>query len=450
MTSKNEIIDKFYKDPKTGLVGASKLYEKLKDQGITKKDITQYLASQEVHQLHSKTPSVYQRIIPDEIADLLQVDLIDMTDYKRYNQGMGWILNVIDTFSKMVYSQPSKSKNESDVKDAMAKILTSMSKTPKSIQTDSGPEFNNTSWNKLMQDNNIYQFRTSPYTPWSNGGVERFNRTLKEILFKYFDQNNTYKWIDVLQDVVDNYNSSYHSMIEMAPNKVNEKNKEEVQDTYETKLYDSSITNNQKFKIGDLVRLRIELGDFDKAYKQTFTDKIYEIMMYYAGQKGFYYDRYKLKDTTTGKLVRKKYTYFDLVKVPKNSSVVDRHDVKEFSKTVKAAKKSMIELGQSKETNIDNTINVQQNKPVIVPKRLQPANEARRMDAKEAIVGKRISLYWPSVKKWYKGTVQSFDPERQEHVIYYDEAEPDGNHEIYEKIYQNSNKDVVKVKWKYI
>ncbi|RWS22697.1 hypothetical protein B4U80_06807, partial [Leptotrombidium deliense] len=48
--------------------------------------------------------------------------------------------------------------------------------------------------------------------------IERFHRTLKSKMFKFFTAFNTRRYIDVLQEIVQSYNNSYHSSIKMAPN----------------------------------------------------------------------------------------------------------------------------------------------------------------------------------------------------------------------------------------
>ena len=47
--------------------------------------------------------------------------------------------------------------------------------------------------------------------------IERFNRTIKEKMLKYFSTNNTRKYIDVLDLLVDQYNNTIHSSIKMTP-----------------------------------------------------------------------------------------------------------------------------------------------------------------------------------------------------------------------------------------
>ena len=43
--------------------------------------------------------------------------------------------------------------------------------------------------------------------------IERFNRTIKEKMFKYLSANNTRQYVDVLELLVDQYNNTIHSSI---------------------------------------------------------------------------------------------------------------------------------------------------------------------------------------------------------------------------------------------
>ena len=48
--------------------------------------------------------------------------------------------------------------------------------------------------------------------------IERFNRTNKEKMFKYFSANNTRKYVDILDLLVNQYNNSINLSIKMTPN----------------------------------------------------------------------------------------------------------------------------------------------------------------------------------------------------------------------------------------
>ena len=54
--------------------------------------------------------------------------------------------------------------------------------------------------------------------------VERFNRTLKQRLYRYFTAANTLKFIDILPDLVEGYNATPHRSIGKAPKQVTWKN----------------------------------------------------------------------------------------------------------------------------------------------------------------------------------------------------------------------------------
>ena len=56
--------------------------------------------------------------------------------------------------------------------------------------------------------------------------IERFNRTIKEKMFKYFSANNTRMYVDVLDLLVDQYNNANHSSIKMTPKEASRKENE--------------------------------------------------------------------------------------------------------------------------------------------------------------------------------------------------------------------------------
>ena len=83
------------------------------------------------------------------------------------------------------------------------------------LQTDAGTEFINKKTHELLEQDKIEWFQSQNETKAQI--VEQFNRTLKDIMCKSFTANNTKRWIDVLPDLVHNYNNSYHRSIKMTP-----------------------------------------------------------------------------------------------------------------------------------------------------------------------------------------------------------------------------------------
>ena len=98
---------------------------------------------------------------------------------------------------------------------------------PQTLQTDQGVEFINRTVQALLKKNGIHHFSTHNAETKASI-VERFNRTYKTRMWRYFTKHQTWRYIDVLQDLVQSYNNSPHRSIGMAPSQVSAKNQEDV------------------------------------------------------------------------------------------------------------------------------------------------------------------------------------------------------------------------------
>ena len=81
---------------------------------------------------------------------------------------------------------------------------------------DDGTEFKNSVFQKLLKDNGVKFFTTKSEKKASI--VERFNRTLKTKMWKYFTSKNTIHYLDVLPELASSYDSAYHRSIKMYKN----------------------------------------------------------------------------------------------------------------------------------------------------------------------------------------------------------------------------------------
>ena len=106
--------------------------------------------------------------------------------------------------------------------------------------------------------------------------IERFNRTLKNIKWKYFTANNTRFYLDALDQMVKNYNEKVHSTIKMTP-------KEASKDINRGKVYFNIIRKQNKsptsikYKKGDKVRISKYKRRFEKGYTPNWTEEIFTI-----------------------------------------------------------------------------------------------------------------------------------------------------------------------------
>ena len=125
-----------------------------------------------------------------------------------------------------------------------------------------------------MQKNSIAHFKTPTKTPWKASIAERMVRTLKTRLWRWFQHTKSTEWVSVLQQFVDNYNSTPHRSIGLAPNEVNSKNRKDVV----KRLYPNrGIKVECKHIVGDLVRTLLDKGPFPKGYTPSWSEEIYVI-----------------------------------------------------------------------------------------------------------------------------------------------------------------------------
>jgi len=200
--------------------------------------------------------------------DLWQADLVEMIPYSKKNKGYKYILCVIDCFTKFAWTVPLKSKSGKEVTNAMSKIL--LDRSPKLLQLDNGKEFYNTAFDTLMTKYNIHKYSTFSTTKACI--VERFNRTLKEKMFREFTARGSHEWISILPMLLNEYNNSKHRTIGMTPLQA-ESNPASVV------IKQREINNNKiKFKVGDYVRISTQKGVFTKGYLPNWSTEIFEVI----------------------------------------------------------------------------------------------------------------------------------------------------------------------------
>ena len=218
------------------------------------------------------------------IDDQWVADLIEVGNIAKANRGYRYLLTVVDVFSKYAWVEPVKSKTGKAVTAAFEKIL-KHGRTPRRLQTDDGKEFYNKTFQALMKRQDIVHFSTSGDTKASV--VERFNRTLKERLYRYFTVKNTLKYLPVLKDLVMGYNRSYHRSIKMAPDQVTVQNEEQVWKNLYVKRLKVKRTR-PTLKVGDRVRLNKKYRIFKKGYLPGWTEEVFVVARAVAGVVPYY------------------------------------------------------------------------------------------------------------------------------------------------------------------
>src|SRR5271163_2270655 len=171
---------------------------------------------QNAYTLHKQSKTKFRRrkTYANGINDLWQADLVDLSFLSNQNDAHRYLLTCIGVFSKYARVEPLKTKTGSSLTQAFAKMI--VDQKCNLLQTDKGTKFLNCAFQKLLNDHKIKHY-TSENDDIKAAVVERFNRTLKGAMWRYFSHAFTGRYIDVLPHLVSSCNSTYHRSIKMAP-----------------------------------------------------------------------------------------------------------------------------------------------------------------------------------------------------------------------------------------
>ena len=122
------------------------------------------------------------RVNVNSIDEIWAADLIDMQAFSKDNNGIKYLLTVIDIISKFVWIVPLKRKTGREVANAFSSIL--KERRASKTWVDRSRKFCNKDVQTLVE-----LFSTD--NEEKSCVIERCNRTIQEKMFKYFAANNT-------------------------------------------------------------------------------------------------------------------------------------------------------------------------------------------------------------------------------------------------------------------
>ena len=265
------------KDPKCdgyqrGLASMVYTFFDKKSKGSGAKDVNIKLTPQNqqlVEELHKPIIRKFEKrklhaAFKDNIWD---ADLADMQLLSKCNKGIRFLLCVIDIFSKYAWVVPLKDKKGVSIVTAFQSILKQSNRKPNKIWVDKGSEFYNASFKKWLRDNDIVMHSTN--NEGKSVVAERFIKTLKSRIYKYMTSISKNVYINKLDDIVDEYNNTYHTTIKMKLIDVKD-------NTY---INTDKETNDKdpKFKVGDRVRISKYKNIFAKGYTPNRSEEEFVI-----------------------------------------------------------------------------------------------------------------------------------------------------------------------------
>ena len=296
---------KMYTDPKQGYWGKTKQMKKYR---MMLNKVYALQRHREVTSKHLK--KLYKREGAIRPFFSVQVDLADFPKLQNpYNKNMRYLMVVIDVFSRYLWVEPlnSKEKLHIPLERVFARMKKEFGKTPANMTGDN--EFDT---NELKKMADKYKFRWwfgDPNEKYRTGIVERVIRTIRNLLKRYLSQNDTTKYVDVLDDLVANYNDTEHGHTRTRPR--------------------VAIKSGQTFpkpmnkqipvlRAGDKVRvLQKRKKLIDKGDKPYYSKIVYEVVK----KEG---NKYVISNVDTGEILNKSYYIHQLQRI--DGVIKDKYD----------------------------------------------------------------------------------------------------------------------------
>ena len=273
-------IRQAYYDPKVGLVSGDRLYRKLRSEDITRKDITNFLEKQQVRQMHHQSKKPDYHPIYSMMDGSYQMDLMFYPRLKKINNGYDTIMTCIEVTTRKGYCIPMKGKKIEVVLDAWQLLKDGTNDAGMEIRvltTDMGSEWISDAFDEVLVEKEIPHSLAQEGDHHKMGMIERFNRTIKALLGKYFTAFDTKgKWIDALPDIVHNYNNTFHRGIQCTPLEA-ERNPQIRKQIRNAASFKTSLLDYTKgLHVGDKVRVLQNRQLFEKEGPK-WSRQVYEI-----------------------------------------------------------------------------------------------------------------------------------------------------------------------------
>lgn len=174
-----------------------------------------------------------------------------------------------------------------------------------------------------------------------NAIVERFHRTLALLMKRWRDASSkNRKWYSVLDEILDNYNSSYHRTIKTTPDKVWEGKDENKQ----APIY----THESEIEVGDLVRVKHFKTIFGKGDALKYSKEIYVVVGRRKGKE----KKYKIKDIKSNEILTKPREFWKDYELKKISTIVETKDEEEEPEEKEKPKRTVSQKKALKELEV--------------------------------------------------------------------------------------------------
>ncbi|XP_041955682.1 uncharacterized protein LOC121714730 [Alosa sapidissima] len=166
----------------------------------------------------SKTPEPAARAPLQSIRTSAPLELvcIDFWSAEDRNNKSVDVLVITDHFTKMAHAFPCQDQTAKKVAKKLWDNFFCVYGFPTRLHSDQGASFESDLIAELMELAGVHKSHTSPYHPMGNGGTERFNRTLGNML-RSLPLQSKQKWPQMVQTMTFVYNCTVHETTGFAP-----------------------------------------------------------------------------------------------------------------------------------------------------------------------------------------------------------------------------------------
>ena len=211
------------------------------------------------------------------------IDLIDRSSLSKYNKNYKFIFTIIDNHTKYAWAIPLKDKSGKSTTTAIKNLIEKEKRKPHKIWSDRGKEFYNTTFLHYLKEQNIQIYST--HSDLKAVFVERFNRTLLDLIKEPMYIEGKGSWLNHLDAALDKYNNRVHGTTKMTPFEAsnnsllpsnNNNNNKVPRDSYRS-FAQSFAQSFAKFQVGDYVRVPDKRNIYSKGYTTNWNRELFKI-----------------------------------------------------------------------------------------------------------------------------------------------------------------------------
>ena len=212
------------------------------------------------------------------------IDLIDRSSLSKYNKNYKFIFTIIDNHTKYAWAIPLKDKSGKSTTTAIKNLIEKEKRKPHKIWSDRGKEFYNTTFLHYLKEQNIQIYST--HSDLKAVFVERFNRTLLDLIKEPMYIEGKGSWLNHLDAALQKYNNRVHGTTKMTPFEAsnnsllpsnnNNNNNKVPRDSYR-ESYRSFAQSFAKFQVGDYVRVPDKRNIYSKGYTTNWNRELFKI-----------------------------------------------------------------------------------------------------------------------------------------------------------------------------